>query len=41
VAAILCYAATGAWSGDIPSTFESLAQQVRVGQNVAISGIHW
>jgi alpha-D-xyloside xylohydrolase len=31
----------GAWSGDIPSTFESLQQQIRVGQNVAISGIHW
>lgn len=31
----------GAWSGDIPSTFESFHDQVRVGQNVAISGIHW
>jgi len=31
----------GAWSGDIPSTFQSFHEQVRVGQNVAVSGIHW
>ena len=31
----------GAWSGDIPSTFDSLREQVRVGQNVAVSGIYW
>ena len=31
----------GAWSGDIPSTFDSFSQQVRAGQNVAVSGIHW
>ncbi|WP_407646031.1 glycoside hydrolase family 31 protein [Actinacidiphila oryziradicis] len=29
------------WSGDIPTTFESLAQQVRAGLNVAMSGIPW
>lgn len=29
------------WSGDIPATFESLAQQVRAGLNVAMSGIPW
>ena len=30
-----------AWSGDIPSTFQSLHEQVRVAQNVAVSGIYW
>ena len=29
------------WSGDIPSTFESLRTQVRAGLNVAMSGIPW
>jgi alpha-D-xyloside xylohydrolase len=29
------------WSGDIPSTFDSLSAQVRAGLNVAISGIPW
>jgi len=29
------------WSGDIPSTFESLQAQVRAGLNVALSGIPW
>jgi alpha-D-xyloside xylohydrolase len=29
------------WSGDIPTTFESLALQVRAGLNVAMSGIPW
>ena len=29
------------WSGDIPTTFESLAAQVRAGLNVAVSGIPW
>lgn len=29
------------WSGDIPSTFESLADQVRAGLNMATSGIPW
>ncbi len=29
------------WSGDIPSTFESLACQVRAGQNMAMCGIPW
>jgi alpha-D-xyloside xylohydrolase len=29
------------WSGDILPTFESLAQQVRAGLNVAMSGIPW
>lgn len=29
------------WSGDIDSTFESLRQQVRVGMNMALSGIPW
>jgi len=29
------------WSGDIQPTFESLAQQVRAGLNVAMSGIPW
>lgn len=29
------------WSGDIPSTFESLQAQVRAGLNIALSGIPW
>ncbi|MFW6007556.1 MAG: TIM-barrel domain-containing protein [Halanaerobiales bacterium] len=29
------------WSGDIPSTFESLQKQVRAGLNIALSGIPW
>src|SRR5262249_47648142 len=29
------------WSGDIPSTFDSLRRQVRAGLNVALSGIPW
>lgn len=29
------------WSGDIPSTFESLQAQVRAGLNAAMSGIPW
>ncbi|MDX3243211.1 TIM-barrel domain-containing protein [Streptomyces sp. ME18-1-4] len=29
------------WSGDIQPTFESLAQQIRAGLNVAMSGIPW
>jgi alpha-D-xyloside xylohydrolase len=29
------------WSGDIPTTFESLAIQLRAGLNVALSGIPW
>ncbi len=29
------------WSGDIPSTFESLASQVRTGLNMAMCGIPW
>lgn len=29
------------WSGDIPSTFESLQAQVRAGLNMALSGIPW
>jgi alpha-D-xyloside xylohydrolase len=29
------------WSGDIRPTFESLAQQIRAGLNVAMSGIPW
>jgi alpha-D-xyloside xylohydrolase len=29
------------WSGDIPTTFESLAIQVRAGLNAAVSGIPW
>jgi alpha-D-xyloside xylohydrolase len=29
------------WSGDIPSTFEMLAIQVRAGLNIAMSGIPW
>ena len=29
------------WSGDIPSTFESLSDQVRAGLNMAMCGIPW
>lgn len=29
------------WSGDIPSTFESLQVQVRAGMNIGLSGIPW
>jgi alpha-D-xyloside xylohydrolase len=29
------------WSGDIPSTFESLRQQVKAGLNMAMAGIFW
>eukprot|EP01121_Diplochlamys_sp_Union-15-3_P010816 TRINITY_DN3075_c0_g2_i1.p1 TRINITY_DN3075_c0_g2~~TRINITY_DN3075_c0_g2_i1.p1 ORF type:complete len:673 (-),score=107.54 TRINITY_DN3075_c0_g2_i1:44-2062(-) len=29
------------WSGDIPSTFDELAKQIRVAQNMALSGIYW
>lgn len=29
------------WSGDIPSTFESLAHQVRAGLNMSMCGIPW
>jgi alpha-D-xyloside xylohydrolase len=29
------------WSGDVPSTFESLQAQVRAGLNMAMSGIPW
>jgi len=29
------------WSGDIPSTFESLQVQVRAGLNIGLSGIPW
>ena len=29
------------WSGDIPSTFDSLHRQIRAGLNVAMSGIPW
>jgi alpha-D-xyloside xylohydrolase len=29
------------WSGDIPTTWESLRRQVRAGLNLAISGIPW
>ena len=29
------------WSGDIPTTFDSLARQIRAGLNVAMSGIPW
>lgn len=29
------------WSGDIPSTFEALAAQVRGGLNIGLSGIPW
>ena len=31
----------GAWSGDIQSSFDEFHRQVRIGQNVAMSGIHW
>ncbi|KAL6055995.1 Alpha-xylosidase [Balamuthia mandrillaris] len=33
--------AAAVWSGDIPSTFEELNIQVRVAQNMAMSGIYW
>jgi alpha-D-xyloside xylohydrolase len=29
------------WSGDIPSTFESLRKQVRAGLNISLTGIFW
>lgn len=29
------------WSGDIPTTFESLRNQVRAGLNIGLSGIPW
>jgi len=29
------------WSGDIPSTFDSLSRQIRAGLNMAMSGIPW
>ncbi len=29
------------WSGDIPSTFESLSEQVKAGLNMAMCGIPW
>ncbi|MBE6827653.1 MAG: hypothetical protein E7514_03435 [Ruminococcaceae bacterium] len=29
------------WSGDIPSTFESLAEQVKTGLNISVCGIPW
>ena len=29
------------WSGDIKADFESLAQQVRAGLSMAVSGIPW
>ena len=29
------------WSGDIPSTFESLSQQVKAGLNMSVCGIPW
>ncbi|MFE9021380.1 TIM-barrel domain-containing protein [Streptomyces sp. NPDC007808] len=29
------------WSGDVPTTFDSLARQIRAGLNVAMSGIPW
>ena len=29
------------WSGDIPSTFQSLSQQVKAGLNMAMCGIPW
>ena len=33
--------AAAVWSGDIPSTFESLQAQVRAGLNIGLSGIPW
>ncbi len=33
--------AAAIWSGDIPSTFESLQAQVRAGLNIGLSGIPW
>jgi alpha-D-xyloside xylohydrolase len=32
---------TALWSGDIPTTFSSLATQIRAGLNVGLSGIPW
>ena len=32
---------TALWSGDIPTTFSSLATQLRAGLNVGLSGIPW
>jgi alpha-D-xyloside xylohydrolase len=32
---------TALWSGDIPTTFSSLATQIRAGLNVALSGVPW
>lgn len=29
------------WSGDIPSTFESLRKQVKAGLNISLTGIFW
>ena len=29
------------WSGDIPATWQSLADQIRAGLNIAVSGIPW
>ncbi|MGA3029711.1 MAG: glycoside hydrolase family 31 protein [Candidatus Limnocylindrales bacterium] len=29
------------WSGDIPTTFDSLRRQIRAGLNIALSGIPW
>ena len=31
----------GAWSGDIESSFDEFHKQVRIAQNVALSGIYW
>eukprot|EP01047_Picozoa_sp_COSAG01_P009331 COSAG01_NODE_381_length_17848_cov_10.220338_19_plen_138_part_00 len=31
----------GAWSGDIQSSFDELHKQVRIGQNIAMSGVYW
>lgn len=33
--------ASAVWSGDITSSFAELAIQVKVAQNVAMSGIYW
>ncbi len=33
--------ATAVWSGDIPSTFESLSEQIKSGLNMAVCGIPW
>jgi len=32
---------TAVWSGDVPSTFQSLRQQIRTGLNMQLSGIVW